>query len=384
MANKVFANGRELACKAGSGIVIAAFPDVCFTPPQTPATPPGVPLPYPNTAKASDTSSGSKSVKVSKKEIMLKNKSFFKTSVGDEAGCAPKKGLISSKTKGKSYFKSWSSDVKFEGENVDRHLDMTTNNHASDAGNEALPWAFIDTGVFATDKACEDDKDAEEKACADYKPKGSKDACADAGLDESIPNSDAKAVSAGYSSKQDFGDQKAKKADAKNKAAQCITARKCRLVPYKKKKQQGNVGECCESQTGDHLVPKSSFFSDKYGGSPMPGWGNYDADAAPVMCLEGGSTSGSHGLRHTHHKAMVPADHTDAAGNVAFNKEVDHCVEGAAFVAPHCSPACLKAQIVAGHEGMGDRRKKIRHSSTGSDPTSAQLTAMKKFGKKMP
>ncbi len=34
---------------------ICAFPDVCFTPPQTPATPPGVPIPYPNTGMASDT-----------------------------------------------------------------------------------------------------------------------------------------------------------------------------------------------------------------------------------------------------------------------------------------------------------------------------------------
>lgn len=40
MANEVFANGREIACKAGSGKTIAAFPDTCFTPPENPATPP--------------------------------------------------------------------------------------------------------------------------------------------------------------------------------------------------------------------------------------------------------------------------------------------------------------------------------------------------------
>jgi hypothetical protein len=35
---------------------------------------------------AKDTSSGSKKVKISGKEVMLKNKSYFKTSMGDEAG----------------------------------------------------------------------------------------------------------------------------------------------------------------------------------------------------------------------------------------------------------------------------------------------------------
>ena len=43
MANKVFANGREMACQAAEGKTITAFPDVCLTPPATPIS-------YPNTA----------------------------------------------------------------------------------------------------------------------------------------------------------------------------------------------------------------------------------------------------------------------------------------------------------------------------------------------
>jgi len=79
MTNNVFANGREIACKKGSGKSICAFPDVCWTlPDKVPLTPTGVPIPYPNTAMASDTSKGSKKVKISSKEIMLKNKSYFK------------------------------------------------------------------------------------------------------------------------------------------------------------------------------------------------------------------------------------------------------------------------------------------------------------------
>ena len=76
---------------------------------------------------------------------MLRNKSYFKTSTGDEAGCAAKKGLITSKIKGKVYFKSWSPDVKIEGENAVRHFDTTTHNHASETGNESLPWPHIDS-----------------------------------------------------------------------------------------------------------------------------------------------------------------------------------------------------------------------------------------------
>ena len=128
MANKVFANGREIACKAAKGKTICALPDVCFTPPENPATPPGVPVPYPNTGMASDTTSGSKSVKISGKEVGIKNKSYFKRSMGDEAGCAAKKGVITSKNMGKVYFKSWSMDVKIEGKNVCRMGDQLFHN----------------------------------------------------------------------------------------------------------------------------------------------------------------------------------------------------------------------------------------------------------------
>src|ERR1700733_11481281 len=108
MANQVYANNMEVSCKAASGKSVCAFPDVCFTPPQTPATPPGVPIPYPNTGMSSDCSDGSSSVMISGAEVMLKNSSNFKTSTGDEAGSAPKKGMITSSTTGTVYFIAWS------------------------------------------------------------------------------------------------------------------------------------------------------------------------------------------------------------------------------------------------------------------------------------
>jgi hypothetical protein len=154
MANKVFANGREIACKAGSGKSICAFPDVCMTPPQTPATPPGVPIPYPNTGMAGDTTSGSKKVKVSNKEVMLKNKSYFKKSTGDEAGAAPMKGVVTHTNRGKVYFNMWSMNVKIEGENVVRHLDLTTHNHGSAPGNSP-PWPYTGSMAASTMLKCE-------------------------------------------------------------------------------------------------------------------------------------------------------------------------------------------------------------------------------------
>ena len=154
MSNSVYANKREIACKSGNGKVIAAFPDVCFTPPQTPPTPAGVPAPYPITSMSSKTSSGSTSVKIDNSEVMLRNKSFYKNCNGDEAGCAPKKGLMTSSNTGKTYFKSWSMNVKIEGENVVRHLDITTSNHQSEVGNASVPMIDTERMGFQKLDAC--------------------------------------------------------------------------------------------------------------------------------------------------------------------------------------------------------------------------------------
>ncbi|MEO6562644.1 MAG: DUF4150 domain-containing protein [Nitrosospira sp.] len=157
MANQVYANMMEVSCKAASGKTICAMPDVCFTPPENPATPPGVPVPYPNTGVASDTTDGSNTVKIAGQEVMLKNKSYFKKSTGDEAGCAAKKGVVTSKNMGKVYFNAWSMDVKVEGENVVRHLDITTHNHASMPGNSPpMPHTdeMVPHGASALNESC--------------------------------------------------------------------------------------------------------------------------------------------------------------------------------------------------------------------------------------
>jgi hypothetical protein len=74
------ANSLEIEKKSSKELV-KVQPDVCETP-SPPAGP--IPIPYPNTASASDTSSGAKTVKTEGK--MLPVKEDFEESVGDEAG----------------------------------------------------------------------------------------------------------------------------------------------------------------------------------------------------------------------------------------------------------------------------------------------------------
>ncbi len=127
----VFANSNAIACKAGDSKVIAAFPDVCLTPPSPPAGP--VPVPYPDTSFSKDMQNGSKTVSIAGQEVMLKDQSFFKTApLGDEAATnSLGASVVTHVITGKTYFLAWSMDVQFEGANVDRNLDITGSNAAS-------------------------------------------------------------------------------------------------------------------------------------------------------------------------------------------------------------------------------------------------------------
>jgi Domain of unknown function (DUF4150) len=126
----VFANGREVSSKASQNKTIAAMPDVCLSPPGPPAGP--VPIPYPNTSMATDTADGSKTVFIGGKQVGLKNASVYKKSTGNEpATNSFGAGVVSHVIQGKTKFAAWSFDVKFEGHNAIRHLDLTTTNHVN-------------------------------------------------------------------------------------------------------------------------------------------------------------------------------------------------------------------------------------------------------------
>jgi cobalamin biosynthesis Mg chelatase CobN len=81
---------RRLEQKSSEGTV-EPLPDVCETP-SPPAGP--IPIPYPNIAKSSDSSSASKTVKTEGK--MVSAKENFEKSVGDEAGTSDGESEIDS------------------------------------------------------------------------------------------------------------------------------------------------------------------------------------------------------------------------------------------------------------------------------------------------
>ena len=133
-----------------SGGVSPSFPDVCKTP--SPAGP--IPIPYPNIAKSGDTGKGTKKVKCDGNPVCVKD-SNFSTSTGDEAGTAGG-GVASNKTKGKAEFVNYSFDVKFEGKNVARALDLMLHNDKNTPPFPVIqgPVVALVMGEGPPDKLC--------------------------------------------------------------------------------------------------------------------------------------------------------------------------------------------------------------------------------------
>lgn len=367
MANEVFANNMEISCKAADGKSVACFPDVCFTPPQAPPTPPGVPIPYPNTGMAKDTTKGSRTVKISGKEVMLKDKSYFKTSYGDEAGCAPKKGVITSKIKGKVYFTSWSMDVKFEGENVVRHMDLTTHNHASSPGNTPT-WMHVDAIAFDTSEGqvCKDEQNAAEDKCKDAKIRPKRETA----RGNKVPDG------------MDCDDE-------------CKKAKACVLKPKKKDKSF-----CCHPEiTGHHLIEVHCFSKTGERGTALTGFEKYKQDNAPCVCASQSRDDGTHGILHAV-QGQMEAAHNDGPvlqswpdsgdkikpgsdqrlpANAKWTyknaREAGALAHSTAF--PHCNSKCIANQLDDYHQKKCDMEDNTPvRSDPGSDKrSSGTLTA---------
>lgn len=153
MTHDVFTNGRSNIHKGSGDKAVAGAPDVCKTPIGSAV----VPIPYPNISQSSTLKGGSKSVKINGYSACLEN-SIFESSSGDEAGRLG--GIISGTTGKESRFISSSFNVRIEGQNVVRHLDMTTHNHANTMGT--VYGSSAPPSTFKDDKAlCEYCKKAE-------------------------------------------------------------------------------------------------------------------------------------------------------------------------------------------------------------------------------
>jgi len=358
MANQVFANNREISCKSAGGQSIAAFPDVCFTPPQAPPTPPGVPIPYPNTGMAKDTANGSRTVKITDKEVMLKDQSYFKTSYGDEAGCATKKGVITSKNKGKVYFTSWSMNVKFEGKNVVRHMDLTTHNHASMPGNTP-PWMHVDSVAFSDSegKVCEDEQQAAKDKCVEARPRPKRVTPSGKKVDDGLDCDD-----------------------------ECRKAKACVLKP----KSEDKTFCCRPDTTGHHLIEVHCFSRTGERGTPLTGFEKYNDEDAPCVCASQSRADGTHGILHAVQGQMEAAhnngptlqswpgagakrkgsdDRLPAEAKWTYKdaREAGALAHKTAF--PHCNAVCISNQLDDYHKnkcGLSD------DTPLRSDPGSAK------------
>jgi len=311
-----------------------------------------VPVTYPNTGYASDTTKGSKTVKITKKEIMLKNKSYFKTSVGDEAGCAAKKGVITSVNKGKVYFQAWSMDVKVEGENVDRHLDLTTNNHASFPG-DTPPWIFKDTPAGTAIKDCENEVDNANTACEEKGITTKEDRCAD--------NDDAKA---------------------------CRDAKRCLLVTYNQGKRKSKKSQvaCCEGEQPHHLVEAHCFYERGKRGKAShrtvkapQGKRAYRDKDSPCVCAKGPRDTKEHGQYHAFQQKLEAAHHKKNK-KWTYKDASDAGAKSNKAVNPQCSEECTKAQLDAYHKdrcGMEDETE-LRTDPEAGTRSSGSLTSKQK------
>ncbi|HEX3020178.1 MAG TPA: DUF4150 domain-containing protein [Chitinispirillaceae bacterium] len=129
MPSTVIVN-KMTAVHKGSAGICQCFPDVC----KTPSAPSPIPVPYPNIAMSSNAADTAPTVSADGNPIML-NTSKFAMSTGDEAGSLM--GVVSNKVKGSANPQSWSMDVKADGKNVFRQLDLMLNNGGSKPTNTA-------------------------------------------------------------------------------------------------------------------------------------------------------------------------------------------------------------------------------------------------------
>jgi hypothetical protein len=321
MGCAVYANGMSIACKVADGKTVAAMPDVCLSPPTPPAGP--VPIPYPNTAMASDTDKGSKTVQIGGQEVMLKDQSTFKKSTGDEAATKSLgMGVVSHQIQGEVNFCAWSMDVKFEGENVPRHLDLTLHNEMCIPANTPT-WPYLDKATVTKGVgACKKEIGEEKKACADCQPYGSKDPC---------------------SSKK------------------CQDARKCMLAPFAPTKTDyPDVHRCCEGTTGHHVIPLGEFCLPRSQTGGQRGVGalndhvkGYNGDLAPTICVEGsdhkekeGGQLKEHGLVGSAYiKARLSRGIKNNQQNVKYAGLRDSGAESVNKVFRQCTEACIKKQL---------------------------------------
>src|SRR5262245_16952689 len=373
MSNQVYANGREVSCKAAAGKSICAFPDVCFTPPLTPATPPGVPIPYPNTGMSSDTSDGTKQTYNSAYKDIIKYSSTLKQSTSNEDDSAHKKNVVTSNINGKCYFTAYSMDVKIEGENAVRHLDLMTHNHGSTPPG-TVPWPYTDEQAMASDSKCKGDKKKRDEAC---KGKPEPHCPKMLGMStkpfkEQVEKPQAsRAADVQTWNVPELGTDQSRSSLAAQEATQvaeddeCVRKSRCHLKPYNADESKGQR-MCCPGQTPHHVPPKACFGQAGYSkDNPAK---QYDKESALCVCMEGTNQHcGSHGKNHAaiDHLATQPkpAGAGLQPGDECTIAEYNKICAAAVAAQCGCSRECIQEQL---DESLKPTDRKIKHAHSNS------------------
>jgi hypothetical protein len=354
MGNQVYANGNEIACKAAAGKSAAATPDTCLSPPSPPAGP--VPIPYPNTSFASDTTKGTTTVMISGQEVMMKDHSTFKKSTGDEAATKSLgMGVVTHCIQGEASFVAWSMDVLFEGANVDRHLDQMLHNEQCDPAN-TTPWIYLDQSAFGKEGACGPDREKMEQACSkdkDGKPARHCPGALNVGKTEQKNKYGGDVGKAGAAAEADAS----KKPEGEKWS--CAQAQRCYLRPYKSETKD----QCCPGQTGHHIPPKACFKPT----SNSAYQAGYTMGSALCVCMEGQDQhSGSHGKNHAaiewlakqQTPELKPDDPCDAK---KYNAMCAQTVEAQCG----CKKECIEAQL--NEQSKQNGVTEVRHASSHSN-----------------
>jgi hypothetical protein len=288
---------------------------------------------------------------ISGQEVMMKDQSHFKQSTGDEAATrAQGMGVVTHIIQGEASFVAWSMDVKFEGANVDRHLDIMIHNEQCDTANTP-PMAYVDASAFGNLSECADDKKKMEDACG--KPADAKKACPGAlsvRKKQQIENHGGDMNKAGAAAEAD-----AKEGGSAEKRT-CVEAHRCYLRPYRPGKEADG---CCPGQTGHHIPPKAGFKNDS--GKYVTG---YSPSSALCVCMEGQNQHcGSHGKNHAAIESLANKKGWKE-GKVYDVAEYNSLCAKTLQAQCGCDPACVEAQLKKQLQDKGINE--VKHVDTNS------------------
>jgi hypothetical protein len=238
-------------------------------------------------------------------------------------------------------------DVKFEGENVPRHLDLTLHNEASLPANTPT-WPYVDAQAMTSEHPCYESVQKETAACAP-------------------PGTQSRADKKGVDCSDD-----------------CKAARACAL-PMKKH----DKAVCCHPDTtGDHLVEVNCFTQTGTRGGLNIGseavlatrsfemvlafpksrprrlsqFDNYDDEKAPTACANPDGTKGKHARMQAARDRIKRQCRNQQQGiplDVFLTGEESFWTYGEAAAAgarshkqenPQCDEKCTRAQIDAYHQ----------------------------------